>query len=200
MLESKATLQAIIESSKESIWSLDTNLKVIFCNQKVADQFNRAFGKKLGEGMSMLEMIPEKFKELWEVRYKKALNGESIVFTEEIEIENENFLFESSIQPVFVNNKIIGIAVFSKDVTETTLHIKTIEKQNKTLKEIAWMQSHKVRAPLARLMGLVMLLEEDDQFDIPVLEVRKEILNSSLELDSIIREISSKTHQLEKLD
>jgi hypothetical protein len=38
-------------------------------------------------------------------------------------------------------------------------HWIAIEKQNKKLKEIAWAQSHIVRAPLARMLGIVNLIK-----------------------------------------
>ncbi len=197
ILENRANLQAIIESSPDSIWSLDLNLKVIFCNQKVVKQYREAFGKSLEIGMEMLELIPSPLKEIWIKRYQKAFNGETVKFSDRLKIGHHIFHFESSINPVYVEEKIIGVAIFSKDITESRKHVSTIEAQNKILKEIAWMQSHKVRAPLARLMGLVMLLE-DDQNDITPSEILNEIMRSAHELDTIIREISSKTHQLEE--
>src|SRR5690606_14994683 len=41
--------------------------------------------------------------------------------------------------------------VLANDITEKLYHIEAIEAQNKKLQEIAWMQSHMVRAPLARI-------------------------------------------------
>jgi len=86
----------------------------------------------------------------------------------------------------------------ANNVTEKTLYIKAIEGQNTKLKEIAWIQSHIVRAPLARLMGIVDLLSEENkglneeqQFFL------KEIINSANELDDIIRDISSRTAEAE---
>ncbi len=68
---------------------------------------------------------------------------------------------------------------------------KAIESETK-MKEIAWMQSHVIRAPLANLMGLVNMLD-----DIPHTEEQGELIaylrSTSNELDSIIRNISSKT-------
>src|SRR5690606_23149763 len=45
-----------------------------------------------------------------------------------------------------------------QDITDTVNYIQKIEAQNHKLREIAWTQSHKVRAPLARLLGLVEIL------------------------------------------
>ena len=43
---------------------------------------------------------------------------------------------------------------------ESILHNQKIEKQNNLLKEITWIQSHVVRAPLSRLLAIANLLKE----------------------------------------
>jgi PAS domain S-box-containing protein len=85
--------------------------------------------------------------------------------------------------------------VLANDITERMKYIQAIEDQNKRLQEIAWMQSHVVRAPLARLMSLVMegeTLEEDFGKE----NLRKMIMDSAIELDEIIRDIVKKTDKV----
>jgi PAS domain S-box-containing protein len=79
-----------------------------------------------------------------------------------------------------------------QDITELKNYVQTIEENNRRLKEIAWTQSHVVRAPLARIMGLIDLLQNyDDVEDVNLL--LSNILSSARELDGIIRKINSKT-------
>jgi len=82
--------------------------------------------------------------------------------------------------------------VLANDITERMQYIKAIEDQNKRLQEIAWMQSHVVRAPLARLMSLVMAVETLEE-DFGKENYRKMIMDSAEELDDIIRDIVKKT-------
>lgn len=60
------------------------------------------------------------------------------------------------------------------------------------LQEIAWLQSHVIRAPLARLMGLVDILQnelpEHDAHD----ELLNHIVQTAHELDDVVRNISGK--------
>ncbi|MCH7411692.1 PAS domain S-box protein [Belliella sp. DSM 111904] len=91
-----------------------------------------------------------------------------------------------------------AILVLANDVTLKYQYIDAIEKQNAKLKEIAWIQSHVVRAPLARLMGLINLLnatEEEIQKE-DLKEMLVHIMESTEELDKIIREITLKTEQI----
>ena len=81
-----------------------------------------------------------------------------------------------------------------QDITDIHNYIETIEKNNRRLKEIAWTQSHVVRAPLARIMGLIDLLESEDEVE-DKSQLLEYILKSAKELDQVIRKITNKTEQ-----
>lgn len=68
-----------------------------------------------------------------------------------------------------------------------------IEKQNEQLKEIAWIQSHSVRAPLSRIMGIIDLFEDKSIQDTEVPEFLDYIKQSGNELDVIIKDIVKKS-------
>lgn len=84
-----------------------------------------------------------------------------------------------------------------QDVTERWNYIKEIEDQNLKLKDIAWIQSHVVRAPLTRLMGLIRIINDPSDLQLDRAQLLDEVLNSAYELDVIIREIVKKTEQIE---
>ena len=71
--------------------------------------------------------------------------------------------------------------------------IAALEEQNEKLKEIAWMQSHVVRAPVARIMGLIQMITDFKQDAIEQEKILGYIMLSANELDVIIRDISAKT-------
>lgn len=81
-----------------------------------------------------------------------------------------------------------------QDITERIKQIREIEEQNVKLKEIAWTQSHIVRAPLARIMGIVNLFNTNALKEEETQEFLNYILSSAIELDQVIRTIVSKTH------
>lgn len=87
--------------------------------------------------------------------------------------------------------------VLATDITERHKHIQAIEKQNKKLREIAWTQSHVVRAPLSRIMGLIQLLELDAARPGENKKILENIQISARELDDIIREIVRLTEHFE---
>ncbi|MDP3128446.1 MAG: PAS domain-containing protein [Sediminibacterium sp.] len=79
------------------------------------------------------------------------------------------------------------------DITEKVQYIKAIEEQNKKLHDIAWTQSHIVRAPLARMMGIVNLVKEFKMTTPEREELLTHFIDSGNELDNIIRDITEKT-------
>ncbi|MCG9881093.1 MAG: response regulator [Bacteroidia bacterium] len=96
------------------------------------------------------------------------------------QLKDQNFILEEKV----------------KERTKELLHNnELIKKQNEQLKEIAWIQSHVVRAPLARLMGLVELLQLNETSDeLGKDEIVDFISKSAEELDGIIRDITLKAH------
>jgi PAS domain S-box-containing protein len=117
----------------------------------------------------------------------------------EIEVINykkdgTQFWIHIAIAPVADSNGVYThwIAI-ERDITEQMNYIKAIEEQNQRLREIAWTQSHVVRAPLARIMGLVEILPKYESYEKIPKEILPYILTSAHELDAIIRDIVVKT-------
>jgi|GEM_PF-224374 len=91
----------------------------------------------------------------------------------------------------------VACLVLANDVSKNLEHIQAIEEQNSKLKEIAWIQSHVVRAPLARMMGLINLMTENLVTEEEKAECLKHLYTSSYELDGIIKQIVEKASSLE---
>lgn len=83
------------------------------------------------------------------------------------------------------------------DITDSKRLLRRVQRQNKVLKEIAWEQSHVVRAPLARIQGLLQLLEEEHFKEMSKEQVLHNIKTSANELDTIIRSIVGKTEEID---
>ncbi|WP_149243311.1 PAS domain-containing protein [Dyadobacter sp. 32] len=82
-----------------------------------------------------------------------------------------------------------------RDISESRRYTRAIEQQNEKLKNIAFMQSHVVRAPLARLMAAVDLIKNYHNSELEHKQFLDYILSSANELDGIIREISEKARE-----
>lgn len=84
----------------------------------------------------------------------------------------------------------------ANDITERKRHLEAIQKQNEKLRDIAWIQSHVVRAPLARIMGLVDILSFDSLSEEERQEMLQHIITSAQELDGVIKDIVGKAERI----
>jgi len=90
------------------------------------------------------------------------------------------------------NDKITYLAL-ANDITERLHYVSAIEDQNKRFKAIAWMQSHVMRAPVARIMSLIDLISNHQNTETEREELLNYILQSAHELDKIVKDISEQT-------
>jgi signal transduction histidine kinase len=69
-----------------------------------------------------------------------------------------------------------------------------IQSQNEILKDIAWMQSHKIRSHVATIMGLTDILESHPD-DPDNKNIIKNIKSVAHDLDHVIRDINDLTNE-----
>lgn len=103
--------------------------------------------------------------------------------------------YQATAQPERHSDNTVILYGTVHEITEAKEYTQAIEEQYHKLKEIAWIQSHVVRAPLARIKGLAELLADDDN-DMSTGEIYENIIQSSNELDLIIKDIVDKTNTL----
>jgi PAS domain S-box-containing protein len=102
-------------------------------------------------------------------------------------------IIQVDIQSNFIQFKEKNAKVtIATDMTERLNYIKAIEAQNEKLREISWIQSHVVRAPLSRIMGLIPLIQDADDGAEKEMMLDYVIISAN-ELDEIIRNITAKS-------
>ena len=109
---------------------------------------------------------------------------------------NGELLYVVSNKNNIIYQDVAAVIVSLENVTKEIMHIQAIQNQNNKLRQIAWMQSHVVRAPVARIMGLINLLLQNSDSDIDRIEICKMVQLTSIELDTVIHDIVQKTDQI----
>jgi PAS domain S-box-containing protein len=84
------------------------------------------------------------------------------------------------------------IAVYN-DITWRKQKEDEVTRQNNKLREVAWLNSHEVRRPLANIMGLINLMKTTSNMD-EKMKILENINNSAKELDKIVHDINLKVH------
>jgi len=174
-LDDKGNTSSIIEANKTAAEILEYDI----------DEFTRKSFCEIEVNES--ETLPvERYKELNEkgtISYETAFRKKSGVLCY-VEVEAVKIEFRGKPAAMCI----------ARDITEKKNYLEAIKTQNTVLREIAWTQSHVVRSPLARMMGVISLLDDDGCENFTQSEKIKIIIDSAEELDQIIREISEKAY------
>ncbi|MBS1778259.1 MAG: PAS domain-containing protein [Bacteroidetes bacterium] len=86
-----------------------------------------------------------------------------------------------------------------QDTSKLRNYINAIEQQNNRLREIAWMQSHEARGPVATILGLSALLDASKIPDVETGKIIDGIVSSANNLDEVIRKINDMTGRIEEV-
>lgn len=188
----------LFQLSLHPMWVYDRkSLKFLDVNDAAIKFYGYSKEEFLAMDITMIrpaEDVPELLAGSQDPRYKKGLvyhgiirhlkkNGQ-IIF---MDIESNRIEFND--QETYL--------VQANDVTLRLNYINAIEKQNQKFKELAWMQSHVVRAPLTRMMSLINLIKIHSCSDVEKEQMLEYLLSSANELDNIVKDISGKTEKAE---
>jgi PAS domain S-box-containing protein len=185
-------LRAIINNTSDLIWSVDKQSNIITGNQAFWNRVKQLTGKNEDE-VTNADFVQERMKFFFE-SYERAFKGEVFSVVRQREIDGRQVYEELSFNPIRdLRDEVIGVNCFLRDITEQQEHLQKIEKQNDRLREIAWIQSHRVRAPVASILGLAQLCNLDDS---PNAEIIPMLKKSAEDLDRVILEITVLTDDL----
>ncbi len=101
------------------------------------------------------------------------------------------------LSPVWQNGKIQNTICIQTDITELKNKEERIVEQNKRLREIAFTNSHVLRAPLANILGAANLLSVDSFQNAEDAEIMQLLKASAFKLDQVINIIAKRSHELD---
>ena len=95
------------------------------------------------------------------------------------------------------SGKVVRLIGTNRNVTEDILVQEKLKSQNKALRDIAFIQSHEVRRPLANILGVIEVLNNNNT--VSNKDILDHLIQSANELDTQIRSIVKKTNSLDGL-
>lgn len=111
-------LKALINNTHDLMWSVDTNLRLITCNDAFNHVIKLMVGKPLmkGEPVLLNQFTPEQH-ERYKMFYQRALSGEIFTITDHF-VDPVEIWTEISFYPIYQEDIVIGTACFSRNITE----------------------------------------------------------------------------------
>jgi len=198
LIADERNLRLLINNTEDPIWLVDTQFKIIECNHSFKKWVCYFIGKELDRGDNVLDNGLNKiYFDKFESCYQLALSGRAFKSVEDIMVDGQLRYTGVTFNPVFDNDKkVIGVSCYARDITEQRKYLLRIEEQNTALREIAFIESHKVRGPVATIMGLVQMFNNDDIANDINKEIVDGILIASYQLDNVIREVVRKSNAI----
>lgn len=197
LTESEKRYSDIFHLSPLPMWIIDVeSYKFIDVNSAALEQYGYTEEEFLNMDVGNLRPENDREKVFELVQKNKDLDGfENVGVWTHIRKNSEFVKVDIRSKGIIYKDRKARL-ILASDVTERMKHLEALEIQNNKLKEIAWLQSHVVRAPLARLMGLVdIILDKESNQD-----TRDKAMNyfkeSANDLDIIINDIVKKSQEL----
>ncbi|MFZ4797864.1 MAG: PAS domain S-box protein [Bacteroidia bacterium] len=199
LIDSNDRYNLVAKATNDSIWDWDLNSGII---KRTGEGFKVLFGYETEHAnYNWKELVHKEDLERVQESLEVVMSNQNISYWE------QDFRFlKANGKYAFVNDKgyvirdLKGKAIrmigATQDITERVKHLNAIEAQNKKLRQIAWDQSHIVRAPLSRMMAIVSLLKELDYTAAEFKEWIKHFEESGEELDRVIHEITNKSEEI----
>jgi PAS domain S-box-containing protein len=139
IVQLNANLRGIMESTQESIYALDKNYCYIAFNNNHARMARLLYGAQIGVGDNKLSYLKNSSEEKWiHSELKKAMRGKN--FVSEHRISHSKYKdrwIQTTYNPITnKQNKLTGVAVFVRDITDITRAQRALNQSNATLRGV----------------------------------------------------------------
>ncbi len=191
--ESEANLRAIFDSATEGFVLVDEKGIIKLFNPKASAsmEFNKD-QMVFKTGRSIFDYVDTSRLAHFKRVMTKVYAGETIDYERMFNIDGKVIWIRYIVNPVREQDTIVGACITGRDITERKFYLQSLEEQNKTFRDISWMQSHMFRAPLARILGLLPMLETQIS-DEDKTEILSYLNISANELDDVVKKITERS-------
>ena len=180
----KKRIAHILESFTDAFFEVSADWTILYWNKEAERLLDMP--REIAVGQNLWQLYPEAVGLKFYTEYHRAIKMKTAVRFEEYYPPKEVWLEVSA----FPDGN--GLSIYFKNITERVNHLQAIEKQNLKLKEIAWIQAHKVRGPLSNIMGLAFLLDDQNLDIAQIKEIASKMKISAQQLDCVIKQIIEK--------
>jgi PAS domain S-box-containing protein len=143
---------------------LGLNQEILGFNNNMARFVKKTYTVNLKKGTMVSELIKGKQLDKFSELYEQALHGKVNQVERAVQYPGQEVIWWEMIYEPCYNRRheITGVSFQITDITAKKLRDQKIVVQKNSLQEIAYIQSHLIRGPLASILGLVELFRHDN--------------------------------------
>lgn len=136
--EQYATLESILESTDNPIYSVDHGYRYTSFNQRHAAAMQEIYGVEIELGKSILDFIPEAAdRRQAKLGLDRALSGENVILEDSFGTDKKVRLYEAAYNPIRdMNGKVLGVSLYARDTTERRQAEEQLKASEKRLRDI----------------------------------------------------------------
>jgi PAS domain-containing protein len=155
-------LRAFFESSIDYHLLLGHNFEVLAFNKSWSNYVKHNYNIDLQKGDSMTLCLHSENVGIFYKDYLKALRGTAVFVKRQIKHTIPYVWHMIKFEPSLnADGDIIGVTINSTDITRKVQQEEMVAAQEQLLRQIALIQSHELRRPVASILGLMTLLTID---------------------------------------
>ena len=203
MISNAKIVNAFIEVSHIEFQSYDVKRKQILCTSGLAEKvlgYTHEQYNELSKNFYEELVHPDDVAKMHESIEKllASAQGEIVESTARYKRSNGDYLWIYTRKMVYqrdANDNPSVIITVAENVTEMIQILHKFHEATDKLKFVSWKNSHELRAPVANIIGLLDLIEEEhitSEHNLKVFIYLKETIKK---LDKVIHEINNATHR-----
>jgi PAS domain S-box-containing protein len=197
--ESERNLEALVENTGDSIWSVDREHRLITLNSAFSLAIEARTGREPKAGMLPSQLLPSEDDAQWyRELYARTLAGERHVAVRTDHVDGQLRYFELYANPIQSLEGVIGAVFFGKDVTQRVRAEEALqmakdeaEAANKAKSDFLANMSHELRTPLNSVIGFtnVLLKNKDGRLNEKDVGFLNRVLANGKHLLALINEV-----------
>gem|GEM_PF-6103546 len=126
-------LQQLIDASIEFIITIDKDLRIVTMNRRFEQAMN--LNRKDARGKHLFDITPAARNTIQHESILKALQGETVYLDKRRAISRPEYFVDTYFIPLVLKDKIEGVIIMSRDVSEIVRSEKILENKNRELNE-----------------------------------------------------------------
>jgi PAS domain S-box-containing protein len=188
-------MNAIFNDADEANILISLDGSVIEFNATAYEFMSWYTPKELRLNESMPHYFGGSFSKTFEAIFEKAKNGHKQKFCRTFKnLSGYEKVVDMELKPVSDSTGgIMGVILNSTDITAEVNLEKRIRISEKKLDDIAFINAHEVRAPLASILGLINLLDFESFTDSSKV-ILSHLKKSSMDLEKVIHKVSESSY------